>query len=1124
MMAKKMKRLFALVLALSMTMSLLSVTAFAEGEEPCAHEFSEWEETAATCTEAGSKTRTCALCGETESEEIPALGHSGEWIVKQEATCGAAGSQSRTCALCGAEETEEIPATGQHTFGAWTDTEDGGESRVCEICGTVETKESNAPNGDEDEAVTKLIAEIEALHAKEYWNHAVNDNDRDRVKNAKKAYAALTEEQKAQISDEMVEKLLGAENAVVVGAILHNLPALETILEDPTSKSTLIWNYWNAYNTLPEEQKAAIQKDYPEAFEKITAAVAVLEEATGYGYVTVGTEKYQTVREALAWASDGDTLFVYGRVNWGGNATDGWPAGGVTIRTAPDSSYERNAVVLNGAGTHNDPYEKLTRLGCGITIRDVRLEVDNSMHFIVAGGHRLEICDDVEIASSGYESSGSNGHHFMVIGGSDTKSVERTELILSSGRYALVIGGGIGQDVTGNTSVTIGGTAEIEDRVYGGGFQGNVQGDVYVAVGADVKSSVVTNYYGGGFSGNVEGNAAIKVDAKLTKDVYNSVYGGCQRGAVGGSTDVTIGARGEAYCVYGGCDDDNYMVLGRYENSPTGNQYNRAFEYFTISDTMVSQEDTYVSGSTQVTVNGMVNKEVYGGGDSNIVKGDTHVTINGQVGGEVDGGEVFGGGNVAAVEGSTYVTIGAEGRVNRVFADSGSRGYPGLWGGTVNGGSYNAKVFGDSHIVLNGKVGSPDLGGLVFGSAYNGSSSATGVVAGTSYITVNAAPYACTGDYIWRTWKSYPVWNSMSGVFGAGFNYQTVREEKNNTKIIINTDMGAVPVYAGGLLANIAGGAEVIVAEGGKVEALYARGENSTIENGRIGGAVTVRIQKGGQVGTVYGYGYNTFNPDYTGGDEGDGSRNVTGNVSVVFDGNTSSAKQIVNADLVKVTNSSDVTIDNESKDNEQLVNVANLTIDENAKLHLLASAHILGSYTGGYDATKGTLVINAGKKLAADGKVTGMTNISIVDANGVVPAASQVYVISGAGSTTQDGNFVWTDARNSVGMEWKNNGDKTSQWWLVQDNGGGGTTPPSTPTPTPDSGTEIPDPDVPTGELPDTPVEPEQPVDIDDPEVPLGEAPKTGDLLGLWLALAGMSGIGLAGIHFTSRKKEREN
>ncbi len=41
-----------------------------------AHTFGEWKETAATCTEAGTKMRTCTVCGRSEFEETtPALGH-----------------------------------------------------------------------------------------------------------------------------------------------------------------------------------------------------------------------------------------------------------------------------------------------------------------------------------------------------------------------------------------------------------------------------------------------------------------------------------------------------------------------------------------------------------------------------------------------------------------------------------------------------------------------------------------------------------------------------------------------------------------------------------------------------------------------------------------------------------------------------------------------------------------------------------------------------------------------------------------------------------------------------------------------------------------------------------------
>ena len=69
------------------------------------HEFGAWTVTKnATCTEEGSKERTCA-CGAKETETVPATGHnySTEWTIDVEPTCRKAGSKSHHCTVCDAK-------------------------------------------------------------------------------------------------------------------------------------------------------------------------------------------------------------------------------------------------------------------------------------------------------------------------------------------------------------------------------------------------------------------------------------------------------------------------------------------------------------------------------------------------------------------------------------------------------------------------------------------------------------------------------------------------------------------------------------------------------------------------------------------------------------------------------------------------------------------------------------------------------------------------------------------------------------------------------------------------------------------------------------------------------------
>lgn len=83
--------------------------------------------TSASCTSSGSGRETCNTCGYSTTYTISALGHSwGSWTTTSSATCGSSGSKKRTCSRCSATETETIAATGNHTFNGYT---------TCRTCG-----------------------------------------------------------------------------------------------------------------------------------------------------------------------------------------------------------------------------------------------------------------------------------------------------------------------------------------------------------------------------------------------------------------------------------------------------------------------------------------------------------------------------------------------------------------------------------------------------------------------------------------------------------------------------------------------------------------------------------------------------------------------------------------------------------------------------------------------------------------------------------------------------------------------------------------------------------------------------------------------------------------------------
>ena len=83
-----------------------------------------------TCTKAGEKVYTCAECGKTKADEIPATGHDfTEKVVKP--TCEAGGYTKYTCKTCDYSYTDHQTKKLLHWFAEWTSNGDGTHSAPC---------------------------------------------------------------------------------------------------------------------------------------------------------------------------------------------------------------------------------------------------------------------------------------------------------------------------------------------------------------------------------------------------------------------------------------------------------------------------------------------------------------------------------------------------------------------------------------------------------------------------------------------------------------------------------------------------------------------------------------------------------------------------------------------------------------------------------------------------------------------------------------------------------------------------------------------------------------------------------------------------------------------------------
>ena len=105
----------------------------------CTHSWGDWTIVQdSTCTETGSKKRTCSVCNETEEETIGKKDHNYTGTVT-EPTCTEGGYTTYVCDVCGdSYKDDETPETG-HDWSQW-EYDSEGHSKKCSVCGAKDEK------------------------------------------------------------------------------------------------------------------------------------------------------------------------------------------------------------------------------------------------------------------------------------------------------------------------------------------------------------------------------------------------------------------------------------------------------------------------------------------------------------------------------------------------------------------------------------------------------------------------------------------------------------------------------------------------------------------------------------------------------------------------------------------------------------------------------------------------------------------------------------------------------------------------------------------------------------------------------------------------------------------------
>lgn len=519
----------------------------------------------------------------------------------------------------------------------------------------------------------------------------------------------------------------------------------------------------------------------------------------------------------------------------------------------------------------------------GSVLNDAKITISggNVTGLICGGGKEIA----ANVKNTYITVSGNVSAKWIYGGGYDGNVLENTNIDINGGNFAYICGGSYQGDVNGNSNLDIK-NCTISDTVFAGGWKGKINGSTNLkfesstaqylcgggyltdgnqnsdsTVGQNTEISILNGnisekVYGGGWTGNVAGSSKVT----LSGGTVANLYGGGYEGSVKESANIIMTGGNVTATVFGGGQKETAEVKDIYctlSGGTVGFLYGGGWKAKTNGNVNILLTGTIINNiafgggyfntatvnNTKISVsNGSTSEIIYGGGENASVLENTSISVDGgkikniYAGGRNEGADVSGHSDIVINDGEVNFLYGGGNSSNLLSSDIKILGgvLQSIYGGAGNGTVQNTNITVD-----NGEIG------WIYGGGKDGLVTESNVTINGGTVLYNVFGGGRNSGADVNLTNVIINGGTVNNVFGGGDKANVL--EKNTLSVITEK---SIPFVSGGGYSGSSN--EIIVkVSDGEIKTLYGGGYSGNAEN------VNIEILNGDVSQLILGSGTN---------------------------------------------------------------------------------------------------------------------------------------------------------------------------------------------------------------------------------------------------------------------------